>query len=333
MKRIALTLIVSLSLILTATAQEKEEKLKELEKLEQKTEATVPPDTLILDRDTLTVIDEEIIISDEKATSGDTSRIRIGEIVTVEDTDDETVIRIGHRGIRISEDENDTEVDFEKYPREDYAEHPGRRFRGHLGGIEFGFNNYSPEKWNTSVDPADPYFNLNNSKSTNFNLLLPSVSMGFTRHLGLVAAIGFNWSNYRFDAGNTIRVNNEGIVESYIPAMGEVKKSKLATTYAILPVMLEAQLPVSENKTINIGAGVIGALKLGSHTKVVYTTEGRFKDKDDFNLNLLRWGATARVGFEMFQIYGTYYLSPMFKHEKGPELYPFEIGIALTFND
>ena len=101
MKRIVLTLIIASSLILTTTAQEKEEKLKELENLEQKT-ATETPDTLILDRDTLTVKDEEIIITDEEATAGDTSRIKIGEIVTVEDTGDETVIRIGHRGITVS---------------------------------------------------------------------------------------------------------------------------------------------------------------------------------------------------------------------------------------
>ncbi len=54
MKRIALTLIIALSLILTATAQEKEEKLKELENLEQKTEGTIVIDTLIvIEQDTL----------------------------------------------------------------------------------------------------------------------------------------------------------------------------------------------------------------------------------------------------------------------------------------
>jgi hypothetical protein len=35
----------------------------------------------------------------------------------------------------------------------------------------------------------------------------------------------------------------------------------------------------------------------------------------------------------MFQAYGTYYLSKMFEDGKGPELFPFEVGIALTFNN
>jgi hypothetical protein len=332
MKRVTITLAIVVALIIPAKAQEKEEKLQELEKLEQKAEATVPPDTLILDQDTLTVADKEVIVTDEKTNSGDTSRIKIGDIVTVEDTGDETVIRIGHRGVRIKDDDA-AEENAEEYSEEHHQMLSRERFRGHLGGIEFGFNNYSPKKWKTSVDPVNPYYELNTSKSSNFNLVLPCVSLGFTRHFGLVSSIGISWNHYRFDAGNSITIDGDGILQPYMPITDEVKKSKLITTYAVLPVMLEAQLPVSGNKTINIGAGVIGAIKLGSHTKVVYSNEGKYKEKDDFNLNLLRWGTTARVGYEMFQVYGTYYLSPMFKHEKGPELYPFEIGIALTFDN
>jgi hypothetical protein len=35
----------------------------------------------------------------------------------------------------------------------------------------------------------------------------------------------------------------------------------------------------------------------------------------------------------MFHVYGTAYFSPMFEKGFGPELYPFEVGIALTFNN
>jgi len=51
---------------------------------------------------------------------------------------------------------------------------------------------------------------------------------------------------------------------------------------------------------------------------------------------MLRCGATARVGYGNFQLYGTYYKTPLFEAGKGPggyNLYPFEIGIALTFNN
>jgi hypothetical protein len=335
MKRIVLTMIIAVAFIVSATAQENAEKLRQLEQLEQKAAQKVVPDTLTAGQDTLIAEEEDIIVPDKEVRENDTTRVKIGNAIVVEDTDDETVIRIGHKGIRIIEDGNDAEIKFEDDRESMYAEHPGRAFRGHLGGIEFGFNNYSTGKWGSSPMPVDQYFDLKSSKSTAFNLCLFPVNLGFSRHICIVTTIGLSWNRYIFDAGNTITVDEDGMVQPVFPESGEVKKSKLSTTYAFLPVMLEVQLPVSDNKTINIGAGMIGAIKLGSHTKVVYETEGvhREKTRDDFNLNLLRYGATARVGYEMLQVYGTCYLSPLFEKGKGPVLYPFEVGIALTFNN
>jgi len=335
MKRIALTLIVAVAFVLSVTAQENPEKLKQLEQLEQKTAQKSVPDTLAAGQDTLIAEEEDVILTDKEMKEDDTTRVKIGDVITVEDTDEETVIRIGHKGIRIKGDGDDAEIRMEDDRENLYAEHPGMAFRGHLGGIEFGFNNYSTGKWGASPEPAEQYFDLNSSKSTCFNLCMFPVSLGFSRHFGLVTTLGLSWNNYFFDAGNTIAVDEDGILRPSFPSSGVVKKSKLSTTYAFLPVLLEVQLPVSDNKTINIGAGMIGAIKLGSHTKVVYETEGvhREKTRDDFNLNLLRYGATARLGYEMVQVYGTCYLSPLFEKGKGPELYPFEVGLALTFNN
>lgn len=335
MKRKALTLIIVVAFSIAATAQENTEKLRQLEQLEQQTAQEAVPDSLATLQDTLIAEEEDLIITDKEMNNDDTTRVKIGEAIIIEDTDDETVIRIGHKGIRIIENGNDAEIKFEDDRESIYAEHPGRAFRGHLGGIEFGFNSFSTGKWGASPETAGQYFNLNSSKSTFFNFCMFPVSLGFSRHFGLVTTLGLGWNNYVFDAGNTIAVDADGLVQPVVPQNGEVKKSKLATTYAFLPVMLEVQLPVSGNKTINVGAGMIGAIKLGSHTKIVYETEGahREKTRSDFNLNLLRYGATARVGYEMVQVYGTCYLSPLFEKGKGPVFYPFEVGIAMTFNN
>lgn len=127
--------------------------------------------------------------------------------------------------------------------------------------------------------------------------------------MGFVTGLGINCNNYRFDGNNTI--------------------------YLDLPFLLEVQLP-AHNNHINIAAGPLGAIKIASHTKMVYQDGDKVKSGSDLNLNLLRYGATARVGYENFQIYGTYYMTPLFNTGKGPEgndLYPFEIGFAFTFND
>jgi hypothetical protein len=275
----------------------------------------------------------DISVEDE-----DTARITIGEMVTVEDTGDETVIRIGKKAFRIVTDGEITEMsveDEDEYEGKDYR--PARRyFDGHLGGIELGFNSYSTGQWGRNPVMAESYLDLNTAKSTNFNIISPPVSLGLSRHFGIVSALGVSFNNYRFDGNNSVISGDGGILEPYYPADGiNYEKSKLATVYGVLPVMLEVQIPVTHRSTLNIGAGVIGAVKLGSHTKVVYYSDGKQKDKnhDDFSLNVLRYGVTARAGYEMVHVYGTCYLSQMFEKGKGPELYPFEVGLAMTFND
>lgn len=330
MKRTVLTLIIALSLILPSRAQEKEQKVKTLEELEEKAAEPAMPDTL-------PQAEEEMLVVVEEATAyDDTTRVKVGNVVTVEETGDETIVRIGRKGVRIIEDGDDTEIIFGDY--EDDSNHGSKRssFKGHLGGIEFAFNGYMSDYWTTSLDPSESYMNLNTAKSNTFNIIFPNISLAFTPHFGLVAAIGLNWSDYHFDNNNNISTDEEGnVIPIYPPEDIKFEKTKLNTTYAVMPIILEGQIPVSRRRTINIGAGFIGAIKLGSNTKMVYydNDKKKIKNKDDFSLNLLRYGATARIGYEMFQVYGTTYFSTMFEKGMGPELYPFEVGIALTFNN
>jgi hypothetical protein len=208
-------------------------------------------------------------------------------------------------------------------------------FRGHWSGIEFGYNNYMTADKNF-VMPEDIYYmTLHSSKSNNFNLNFSQLSMGLTRNIGIVTGLGINWNNYRFDANNNIVKTESGIIEEFDPGV-PLEKSKLTTAYLHIPVLLEIHLPFDRHK-LQLAAGPIGAVKLGSYTKIVYQDSGqKLKTKGDFSLNMLRYGATALLGFENFHIYGTYYMTPLFKTGKGPggyDLYPFEIGFAFTFND
>jgi hypothetical protein len=69
---------------------------------------------------------------------------------------------------------------------------------------------------------------------------------------------------------------------------------------------------------------------------MVFEDGHTIKSRGDFSLNMLRYGVTARVGYGNFQLFGTYYYTPLFQSGKGPDgndLYPFEIGVALAFNN
>jgi hypothetical protein len=208
------------------------------------------------------------------------------------------------------------------------------KFHGHWTGIELGYNNYLSADKSFSM-PADiDYMTLHSGKSSCFNINFTQLSMGLTRYIGFVTGLGLNWNNYRFDGNNNIQKGTGGIIEELDPGLN-LEKSKLATLYLTLPFMLELQIPVNNNR-LHLAAGPIGAVKLGSHTKMVFENGHTVKSYGDFSLNMLRYGGTARVGYGNFQLYGTYYATPLFQTGKGPagnDLYPFEIGLAFTFNN
>jgi hypothetical protein len=276
------------------------------------------------------------------------------EILTIAENDSSVNFKVGNRGLEILESLEGPKFKFEKYSKkaevkennedsyykddkdDNDGEHARRRsrFKGHWSGVEFGFNNFVTSD-NSLVLPTDiDYMSLHSSKSINFNINFAQLSLGLTRHIGFVTGLGLNWNNYKFDGNNNIQKGSNGIIEVLDPGV-DLEKSKLATIYLNLPFLLEIQIPAN-NSHLNIAAGPIGSVKVGSHTKMVFQDGEKVKSNGDFSLNMLRYGATARVGYENFQIYGTYYKTPLFQHGKGPagyDLYPFEIGIAFTFND
>jgi hypothetical protein len=280
--------------------------------------------------------------------TNDNTKVVIGEdLLKVEKTSDAIKVKAGNRGINILESlEGGPKVAFEKFSgkqkedesdnddKEDHKARRRQRFAGHWAGLEFGFNNLAAAD-NSLTMPADiNYMSMHSGKSNNFNLNFWQLSLGVSRHAGFVTGMGINWNNYRFDGNFNIQKLSDGTIDSLWP-MSTLKKSKLATVYLTLPVMFEVQLPV-DNHHIDIAAGFIGAVKLGSHSRMVFQDGQDVKSYSDFSLNMLRGGATARIGYQNLHLYATYYLTPLFKTGMGPggyDLHPFEIGISLTFRD
>lgn len=311
MKRLLSTLVIS-SLIFLPAISQNEDKSDRLENLE----------------------------NNEYNASQDTLSVEVGEkVFSVKEIGDETRISVGKKEYRVVEDNDGVTVyKHDKNDEEKEIHHrKNDRFRGHLGGMELGINGFLTDYWTTALAPADNYFDLNTAKSNAWNFYFPNINLGITRHFGIVSTVGLSYNSYRFDHNNSITKDGDGVIGPLYPEPGIVyTKSKFTTAYATLPVLLELQIPVngSHSKTLNFSAGVIGAVKIASKTKVVYDNgeKQKSKIKDDYSLNVLRWGATARIGYENLQIFGTTYLTPMFESGKGPEFYPYEIGLAFTFN-
>lgn len=265
---------------------------------------------------------EELELQDTLKTSGDTTRIKIGKKeVSIFDVDEETEIRV--RTVDRSEASDEMKSRMSKV----------RKFRGHWAGFEMGFNNYVNSDFSTSLDPSMGFMELRASKSLNVNINFLQYNLRLVGDkIGLVTGMGLEFNDYRFSNGSTIARNAGSIVEVDLSALN-LEKTKLSMSYLTIPLLLEFQTPqISRNRRVHMSVGLLGGVKLGSHTKVVYLDSGKKnkdKVKDDFYLSPFRYGVTFRAGYRHLNLFANYYVTPLFQSNKGPELYPFSIGLSL----
>ena len=316
MKRIGIFLL-SVTLVLQAFGQEAGSKEKQLETLE----ANIPD-------------------------SNEITKVEIGDQILIQENRDGVRIRIGDNGVTILESlEGGSKVKFEKYNDDEFIikgdqddnknekHRLGNRFKGHWSGLEFGLANYMLMGFDFVLPDDIYYMDLHSAKSHSFNINFVQQSIPFSRHFGIVTGLGLNWVDYRFDGDNNIQKGANGVIEVLDPAES-LRKSKFQTTFLTLPILFEGHIP-ADNHHFNIAAGVISAVKLYSGTKMTLDAGDKIKTNDDLSMNVLRFAATARLGFGNFQVFSTYYFTPLFKTGKGPggyDLYPVEIGMAFTFN-
>jgi len=341
-------------MMLPLTAQQTDT-IPEVPEVPEVPEATVVEEVIIVEDETGV---EEVIIVEEGSTvtwEGDTvnvmgkvevietpesTKVTLGqnEVFIVEENGDTVRVVLGSRGISIVEGDEGTVV--KVMEMDDVASYKKKRhrkkFRAHWAGIEVGLNNYVTSDFSMTLPPEDRYMDLNTGKSWNWNINFIDYGFGLgTDKVGIVSGLGFEFVNYNFDGQNSIRKNPDtGVTEEYVPDYaGNITKSKMNITYLTAPLLLEFQIPAPRSR-IYISTGVIGGLKLWSNTKMKYTVSGeksKEKAKGDYNLSPLRWGLTARMGYRALGFYANYYMTSLFKTDMGPELYPFEVGLAFTF--
>jgi len=334
MKRVFLLLAMT-GMIFTSYAQV----------LEEAEPAAPAQEETSLDQDTVIQVEEAIIMDDEL--NGDDEVVIDQDVVS--EVDDTVRVKIGKKGLTVIEKDgkttiewDDLDVDFDEDFDEDNWDFDKdndsgkKKFDAHWASFRIGLNNYVNSDMSMSLDPTIGYMDLNTGRSWNYviNFMEHGFRLG-SDYVGLVTGMGLEISNYHFDKGNNIYENAAGNIEEYDITVtkpnASVDKSKLKTTYLTVPALLEFQVPMGKEK-FYISGGVIGGVKIGSKTKMVYTVNGdkqKDKVKDDFNLRSLRYGYTAQIGFDNISLYATYYPTSLFEDNKGPELYPFAIGISL----
>jgi len=256
----------------------------------------------------------------------DTVSVKVGPNKVVVITDDTVKVKLGNNEVVVN-DEGDVKVKRDKKKN---------KFNGHWTGLELGLNGYLTPDMDFNYPSAYSGLEQNYVKSTNVNINLFEQNINLLHNkLGLVTGLGFTWNNYRFDATDTRLEKDNGQLVVYSEQTPDVSytKSKLVVNYLTVPLMLEYQTnPRSKVNSFHLGAGVVGGLRIGSHTKYMYDNGTKQKDKTpgDFYLNPFKMDGIVKIGWGVINLYGTYSFSTLFCSGKGPELYPFSIGICIT---
>lgn len=200
------------------------------------------------------------------------------------------------------------------------------KFNSIWNGISIGLNNFTDK--NNSIANSPEFMSLNSSSSVNLNLQFFGLPIKITNNMALVSGMGLEWNNYRFSNKNSIVVDSSGVTVD-LPFGRGVEKSKLKTVYFNIPLALEFHIPTDRSQ-VKILFGVIGGGRIGTKTKVNYH-DGKDINHDDLNISPFRYGYIASIGYKAISLYINYYATPLFIKDKGPELYPFSIGLHLGF--
>ena len=289
--------------------------------------------TLILkaqDTTRVKVLGKNLVTVVEGGSKGNEVKIGNNSIDIIDGRDDSVKVRVGRKALVISDGKHGSNIELNTLNDQEMETWTGHKpkFKGHWAALEMGINSFAKVNYSGYT----PYFmDLNQNKSFETGLNFLSYSIGLQkdkRNIGLVTGLGLTYNDYRFSNPYTIE-NNSGTVRAVELSDTDLSKTKLATTFLTVPLILEFQIPVNgHEKRIYLSGGVIGGLKVGSHTKIIQNGD-KHKSHGDFNINPFRYGATARIGYKGLNVFGTYYFSTFFKSGRGPEMFPFTIGIGL----
>lgn len=201
-------------------------------------------------------------------------------------------------------------------------------------GINLGVNGYLSNDYSFSI-PTDYRMDLNYGKSWFVDINFAEFSVPIVKkYMHLVTGMGFEFTNYRFDQKvKPISNNPDNVFMMQSDTSSNLIKTKLSTTFFQIPLLFQFDTrKIRKNNTFHLTMGVIGGVRVESHSKQAYKyekTKDISKSTEKFDLSPFSAAATVRIGYGPVNIFATYTFTRMFKSNYSPEVYPFTIGFTL----
>jgi len=256
------------------------------------------------------------------------------------DKNDTTSFRFGGKKmIIIDEDGNNVNKSEDMEDSKFGFKRKKNRTKIYWAGINVGINGYMNNEFGFKIDPAYR-MDLNYGKSWFVDINFAEFHVPIIKHYwNLVTGMGFEFTNYKFDQKVKPIPNYQDPVygDSYFLMQSDTAsnlvRTKLSCVYFQIPLLFQFDTKkIKRNNTFHISLGVIGGVRVESHSKQVYkSNNNKLKEHDYNNFNLCPFtaSATARIGYGFINIFATYQFTRMFKSSLSPDIHPFTIGITL----
>ncbi len=291
--------------------------------------------------------------------TGDNLKINSGTSKILIDGDNVTITGVGENDIKVINDTTKIKLgrthilvisDSISINRK-----PKKR-RNHWAGVDLGINGFVNGSGNfnlnhdASLALTDPekvtqFMELDYKKSWVVNVNFYEHFFKIYQHkFGFVTGLGLEYNNYELkhnvrlieDGGsyvsNNVNAFNENYTWGIIDTTVSYSKNRFKTFYIDAPFLFEINTGDHKNKSFHLSAGAIVGYKFTTRMKYKYKEDGdeqKVKDNSDFNTNPFKVSLTARAGVGRLNFFATYALTPLFESGRGPELYPFSVGVTL----
>lgn len=194
-------------------------------------------------------------------------------------------------------------------------------YRNKIAVFELGFSQMRDVDYGDYPTRSSDFMDMAPGRSIQFGLNLFTAGYGFDRggHVGLSTGLGLYWNNYVFYDKTTCIGEETGRIAPYTVS-GDPQKSKMRNFGLRVPLTLDVNLG-----EIFLSAGGFGEYDLRSYTKTAPPkryTDLKYTDP-------LQYGLLGKIGYDGIYVYCNYYLSNMFKPDKGPAGSVLTIGLGI----
>lgn len=199
-----------------------------------------------------------------------------------------------------------------------------RYIEPHVAGFYMGYRYMGDGAMSFSqADGVD----LVGSRSWEWGLMLFDGSLRLSNHFGLTSGLGFGYNSFRVDNNQAFMESAEG--KTYLgtaPEGTHYTKSRLRYYHLRLPINVEFQKYFGWSGPLFISAGAEVEARLWVKSKAKYNGS-KHTMGSDLNVRPLGLNFLLQAGYNDWGLYCRFSTASLFEKNKGPELYPYSVGI------